>query len=146
MTGSGSPLHFWKSSDGGVTWKSSQFPFYGTGPLVVDPTNPRIMLAGTFRSTDGGQTWNPTNASREIQPAFALSSAGLVYATAPITSDAFLAKFLPDGKTLVFSTYFGGMGNDTGQGIALDASGNIWITGSTSSYDLPLRLALFSTS
>jgi hypothetical protein len=30
------------------------------------------------------------------------------------------------------------MGNDTGQGIALDASGNIWIAGSTSSYDLPV--------
>ncbi len=138
VTGSGSPLNFWKSSDGGVTWKSSQFPFFGTGPLVVDPTNPQIMIAGTFRSTDGGETWHPTNASREIQPAFAPSTTGLVYATAPITSDAFLAKFLPDGKTLVFSTYFGGMGNDTGQGIALDASGNIWITGSTSSYDLPM--------
>jgi hypothetical protein len=138
VTGSGSPLNFWKSSDGGVTWKSSQFPFYGTGPLVVDPTHPQIMLAGTFRSSDGGQTWHPTNASRVIQPAFAPSSSGLVYATAPITSDAFLAKFLPDGKTLVFSTYFGGMGNDTGQGIALSASGDIWITGSTSSYDLPV--------
>ena len=138
VTGSGSPLNFWKSSDGGVTWKSSQFPFYGTGSLVVDPANPQIMLAGTYRSTDGGETWHPTNASRQIQPAFALSSTGLVYATAPITSDAFLAKFLPDGKTLVFSTYFGGMGNDTGQGIALDASGDVWITGSTSSYDLPV--------
>jgi Beta-propeller repeat len=65
------------------------------------------------------------------------ASADLVYAVAPISSDAFVAKFLPDGKTLVFSTYFGGMGDDTGQGIALDASGDIWITGSTSSYDLP---------
>jgi hypothetical protein len=142
------PYNFWKSSDGGVTWKSYPFPFepIGTLAVVVDPTNPEIMLAGSFRSTDGGQTWNPTNASRVIQPVFAPSSAGLVYAAAPITSDAFLAKFLPDGETLVFSTYFGGMGNDSGQGIALDASGNIWITGSTSSYDLPVTPGAFQNT
>jgi hypothetical protein len=129
---------FWKSADGGATWTSYPCPADSLSALAVDPANPRIMLAGPFRSTDGGQTWSPTNVSRDIQPAFALSSAGLIYATAPITSDAFLAKFLSDGKTLVWSTYFGGMGNETGQGIALDASGNIWIAGSTSSYDLPV--------
>jgi len=128
----------WKSADGGVTWTSSPSPADSLSILAVDPANPQIMLAGAFRSTDGGQTWSPTNASRDIQPVFSRSSAGLIYATAPITSDAFVAKFRPDGKTLVFSTYFGGMGNDTGQGIALDPSGNIWIVGSTSSYDLPV--------
>ncbi|MGD0666151.1 MAG: SBBP repeat-containing protein [Bryobacteraceae bacterium] len=136
-------LRFWKSSDGGTTWTSYPCPADSLGVLSVDPANPQIMLAGEFRSTNGGQTWSPTNVSRDIQAVFAPSSAGLVYATAPITSDAFVAKFLPDGKTLVFSTYFGGMGNDTGQGIALDASGNIWITGSTSSYDLPVTPGAF---
>lgn len=131
-------VRFWKSGDGGATWTSYPCPADTLGVLAVDPANPQIMLAGEFRSTDGGQTWSPTNVSRDLRPVFASSSAGLVYATAPITSDAFVAKFLPDGKTLVFSTYFGGMGNDTGQGIALDPSGNIWIAGSTSSYDLPV--------
>jgi photosystem II stability/assembly factor-like uncharacterized protein len=128
----------WKSADGGATWTSSPSPADSESVLAVDPANSQIMLAGAFRSTDGGQTWSPTNVSRDIEPAFAPSAAGLVYATAPITTDAFLAKFLPDGKTVVFSTYFGGMGNDTGQGIALDSSGNICITGSTSSFDLPV--------
>ena len=111
----------WKSADGGATWTSYPSPADSLSVLAVDPANPQIMLAGAFRSTDGGQTWSPTNLSRDVQPAFAPSSAGLVYAIAPIATDAFLAKFLPDGRTLVFSTYFGGMGNDTGQGIALDA-------------------------
>ena len=142
----GAALQFWKSGDGGATWMSYQFPAGQGGLLTVDPANPQIMLAGAFRSTDSGQTWRPTNASREIRPVFAPSSGALVYATAPITSDAFLAKFLPDGKTLAFSTYFGGMGNDTGQGIALDAAGNIWITGSTSSYDLPATPGSFQNT
>ena len=137
---------FWKSADGGATWTSYPCPADSLSVLAVDPANPQIMLAGAYRTTDGGQTWSPTNVSRDIQPVFAPSSAGLVYATAPITSDAFLAKFLPDGKTLVFSTYFGGMGNDTGQGIALDASGNIWIAGSTSSYDLPVTPGAFQST
>jgi hypothetical protein len=138
------PLLFWKSADGDATWNSYPFPGGSfAGPLAVDPNDPLIMLAGAFRSADGGQTWQPTNASRAIQPVFASSSSGIVYAAAPITSDAFLAKFLPDGQTLVFSTYFGGMGNDTGQGIALDASGNIWITGSMLSYDLPVTRGAF---
>ena len=61
-----------------------------------------------------------------------------MYASGPITSDIFLAKFAPDGKTLKFATYFGGMGNETAAGVQLDASGNIWVTGSTSSFDLPV--------
>jgi hypothetical protein len=134
---------FWKSTDGGATWTSNPCPADSLSVLAVDPANSRIMLAGTFRSTDGGQTWSSTNVSRDIQPSFAPSSPGLVYATAPITTDAFVAKFRPDGRTLVFSTYFGGMGNDTGQGLALDGAGNIWIAGSTSSYDLPVTQGAF---
>jgi photosystem II stability/assembly factor-like uncharacterized protein len=134
---------FWRSADGGNTWTSNPCPADVLSVLSVDPLNPQNMLAGAFHSPDGGQSWSPTNVSRDIQTAFAPSSAGLVYAIAPITSDAFVAKFLPDGKTLVFSTYFGGMGNDTGQAIALDSSGNIWIAGSTSSYDLPVTPGAF---
>ncbi len=136
----------WKSADGGATWTSYPSPADSLSVLAVDPANPQIMLAGAFRSTDGGQTWSPTNVSRDIQPVYSPSSAGLVYAVAPITTDAFLAKFLPDGKTLAFSTYFGGMGNDTGQGIAIDDSGNIWIVGSTSSYDLPVTPGAFEST
>ena len=65
---------------------------------------------------------------------------------APLTSDAFLAKFLPDGKTLVFATYFGGMGNESAGSIALDASGNIWIAGGTSSYDLPVTPGAYQST
>jgi len=137
------PVFFWKSTDGGATWTSTELPPGASGPLVIDPANPLIMLSGAFRTIDGGQTWQPTNASRSIQPVFAASSNGVVYAAAPITSDAFLAKFLPDGQTLVFSTYLGGMGNDVGQSIALDAAGNIWIAGSTSSHDLPVTQGAF---
>jgi hypothetical protein len=40
---------------------------------------------------------------------------------------------------LVYSTYLGGSGFDAGTGIALDAAGNIYVTGTTQSTNFPLQ-------
>ncbi len=52
--------------------------------------------------------------------------------------DAFVAKLSPDGSALVYSTYVGGNGHDTGSAIAVDADGNAYITGATRSLNFPL--------
>jgi Abnormal spindle-like microcephaly-assoc'd, ASPM-SPD-2-Hydin/Beta-propeller repeat len=57
--------------------------------------------------------------------------------------DAFVTKFDPSGSNLVFSTYLGGGGEDQAFGIALDASGNIYVTGGTHSADFPTTPAAF---
>jgi hypothetical protein len=46
-------------------------------------------------------------------------------------SEVFVTKFSADGSTVLFSTYLGTPGSDTGQGIALDPAGNMYVTGST---------------
>jgi hypothetical protein len=51
--------------------------------------------------------------------------------------DAFVSKFDPNGN-LVFSTFFGGTGNEMAKAIALDPLGNITIAGVTTSTNLPL--------
>jgi hypothetical protein len=52
--------------------------------------------------------------------------------------DAFVAKVDPAG-TLVYSGFIGGSGDDFGNAIAVDAAGNAYVTGSTtSSSDFPL--------
>ncbi|MFX1252509.1 MAG: SBBP repeat-containing protein [Promethearchaeota archaeon] len=51
--------------------------------------------------------------------------------------DAFVAKFSTEGRTLVFSTYLGGSGEEIGDAIAVDATGNIVIVGETTSSDFP---------
>ena len=47
--------------------------------------------------------------------------------------DAFVAKLNPTGSAITYSTYIGGSGQDGGFGVALDNSGNAYVTGSTNS-------------
>jgi hypothetical protein len=58
----------------------------------------------------------------------------------------FVAKFAPDAKTLIFSTYLGGtQGGDYGFGLALDSSGNAFVVGYTGSNDFPVTSGAFQT-
>lgn len=54
--------------------------------------------------------------------------------------DTFVTKVSPQGA-LVYSSYLGGSGEDFGNGIALDTAGNVYVTGSTTSEDFPVRNA-----
>jgi hypothetical protein len=51
--------------------------------------------------------------------------------------DAFVAKLNPARSALIFSTYLGGAGIDSGNGIAIDGSG-VYVTGSTTSANFPV--------
>ncbi len=73
---------------------------------------------------------------------------------APYPTDAFVAKINPLGAVgtqLLFSTYFGGVGNETGPGIAIDSgAANIYLTGetntgatSTTLFNLPTGIVPF---
>ena len=64
--------HVLRSDDGGATWSdtSSGLPAGsfddGVRALLVDPSNPATVYAGTrgagaFRTTDGGATWSAIN-------------------------------------------------------------------------------------
>jgi hypothetical protein len=53
------------------------------------------------------------------------------------TTDGFVTKLDPTGSALVYSTYLGGSESDHGRGIAVDSSGNAYVTGWTRSIDFP---------
>ncbi|GAA0341645.1 SBBP repeat-containing protein [Actinoallomurus spadix] len=52
-------------------------------------------------------------------------------------TDAFVTALGPTGGALVYSTYLGGARDDQGDGIAVDASGDAFVTGATDSRNFP---------
>jgi hypothetical protein len=51
--------------------------------------------------------------------------------------DAFVTMVNPAGSALIYSSYLGGSTSDVGLGIAVDAAGNVYVAGTTSSLDFP---------
>ncbi|MBX3080240.1 MAG: SBBP repeat-containing protein [Anaerolineae bacterium] len=61
-----------------------------------------------------------------------------VQGTKASQNDVFVTKMNTTGNALIYSTYLGGSGNDYGYGIAVDSSGNAYITGQTNSTNFPV--------
>ena len=86
-----------------------------------------------------GQTFSANFPTTEnaFQAAFAggtcVSAASVIYPC----GNAFVTKLNAAGSALVYSTYLGGSGGDSGSGIAVDSSGNAYVTGSTGSTNFP---------
>ena len=105
-------------------------------------------------------------AAAEFGKALAVDAAGNVYLSGgtrsnnfPVTpgafqttlrggSDAFVLKLNPAGDQLVYSTYLGGTREEgfEGGGLALDASGQAYVTGVTDSLDFPTSRVTFQRS
>lgn len=61
------------------------------------------------------------------------------------TPDAFVTKLNSTGSALVYSTFVGGSGDDRGYAMAIDSTGEAFITGKTSSADFPATTGAFQT-
>jgi len=58
-----------------------------------------------------------------------------------ITTNAFLAEISSDGASLLHTAVFGGLRMDVGNGVTLDAAGNIYVVGTVSSTNFPVTPA-----
>lgn len=110
-------------------------------PLIIDP----VLVYSTFLGGAGGDggfsvavdaSGNAFVAGTTGSNAFPVSNP-LQPARAG-NLDIFVTKMNAAGNALVYSTYLGGAGSDVAFGIALDASGNAYITGRTSSTNFPV--------
>ena len=62
------------------------------------------------------------------------------------TANVFVSKFDPTGATLSWSTYLGGSGTDASVGIAVDAAGDTFVAGTTTSGDFPTSSSAFQAT
>jgi len=111
-----------------------------TKPLIIDP----VLTYSTYLGGNGHDSgWG-----------IAVDTAGNAYVTGMTSSsdfptvnplqpgfgggyDVFVSKLNAAGSALVYSTYLGGSDDDFGSGIAVDTTGNAFVTGSTASLDFP---------
>lgn len=119
----------------------------------LDPTGTRVLYL-TFLGGNGG----------DVATRIAVDADGNAYVTGSTTSSdfpavpnlvgahllpgghAFVTKLNAAGTALVYSALIGGSGTDAASGIALDAAGNAYITGTTSSADFSVSPGAFQTS
>jgi RHS repeat-associated protein len=100
-------------------------------PVVIDPSISFSTYLGGSASdgpnaiavTPGGSSYiigTTTSSNFPVLNGLQTSNAG--------ASDVFVSKFSPTGS-LVWSTYLGGPGNDSGNAIATDAAGDVFLAG-----------------
>ena len=91
-----------------------------------------VYVAGVTASTDFPTTPDAVQPAPSTTDAAARNAAGL--------SDVFLVKMdlkVPGAGGLVYSTYLGGAGVETSEGMVLDRAGNVYLAGRTTSGDFP---------
>src|SRR5215469_16070024 len=94
--------------------------------IAVDTTGSAYVVGGTC-STDF-----------PAKNAFQSSLAANCAATPNSDLSAFVSKLSPDGSTLIYSTFLGGSDGAQALAIALDSSGNAYVTGTSSGLHFPL--------
>jgi hypothetical protein len=134
--------------------ESRDFPTTGGGDAQIGGNEDAFV---TKLSAEGSQMLYSTylgGSSNEVGFGIALGSSGNAYvagatssrdfptttgawdATRGGTQDAFATRLSPEGS-LVYSTYLGGSLEDEVLGIAVDAAGSAYLTGTTTSADFP---------
>jgi hypothetical protein len=127
------------------TYFGGGFPAGATaigGGIAVDPAGSLVNMYFT------GTTNMPKGPGPNGEPGFPLQNAQqscldeasttACTVSGATNTDAFVAKINPNTGSvstgsLVYSTYLGGSGNETGNAISVDTSGNAYVTGSTNS-------------
>ncbi len=110
-------------------------------PLVIDP----VISYSTYLGGAGFDSGHGIAVDSQGNAYITGETNSLDFPTVPPYEDAFgggynifVMKLNPAGTALIYSTTIGGSGDEYGNGIAVDASGNTYVTGVTNSKNFPI--------
>jgi hypothetical protein len=114
---------------------------------VATPTGSPFNTSGQAAATDSAGDLYVTGSTEStnfpVKAAYETAPAKVQGGTPP---SAFVTKFAPDGKSVIFSTYLGGtVGSDQASSIAVDSNGNAIVVGTTGSNDFPVTSGAYQT-
>jgi hypothetical protein len=136
------------SSDFSTTLGAVQPAFGGVSDTFVTKLNPAgsALLYSTYlggSGEDGGfglavdNAGNVYIAGKAASPNFPTTPGAVQPTFGGGPFDAFVTKLNPAGSALLHSTYLGSGRDDDGFGLAVDSTGNVYVTGMTESHDFP---------
>lgn len=109
-------------------------------PLIIDPLIYSTFLGKEFADETSGMHVNSDGSvylsGATVNSDFPTTTGAYNTIFAGVR-DIFITKFNPTGNNILFSTFFGGNSTDQSAHLSVDANGNLYITGITSSQDLP---------
>ena len=140
-----SDARFIRSNDGGLTWTELPSPPIGRG-MIVDPTVPSTLyvyggIGGIQRSRDSGLTWATVSNGLNNRDVMSLAKDpnGVLWAGSELGTNTYVMRISGDATNLLSSVIFSGAESTRLGAMTLNSSGEILLTGSTSSADLPLE-------
>ncbi|WP_309495418.1 SBBP repeat-containing protein [Mechercharimyces sp. CAU 1602] len=143
------PTHFQLNKDDSIGFAIANEMYDPTMLLVIDPVVfYSTYLGGTEADIGNGIT---VDSSRSAYVTGVTDSADFPTTTGAFQTinmgggDVFVSKLNVAGSSLVYSTLVGGTGGDIGRSIAVDATGNTYVTGQTSSTNYPVTSGAFQT-
>jgi hypothetical protein len=115
-------------------------------PLVIDPTLQTSTVLGGAGPDAGyaisvdtqGNTYVAGTTESGDFPTSAPLQTALSGAAGVPSADVFVSKISPDGAKLIWSTYLGGGGRDTGFSVVAAGDGTVYVSGVTESPDFPV--------
>jgi hypothetical protein len=137
------PSRFEKQGD---IWKIAVGNYDKTKELIIDPLIYSTYIGGTDNDYGSNITVDATGHTYVTGDAKSTDydvTAGAFQTTNGGVYDVFVTKLSPTGSSLVYSTYIGGSNNESGYGIAVDGSGNAYVTGGTGSTDYDVTTGAF---
>ena len=107
-------------------------------PLIIDPVlNYSTYFGGSARDLPASIAVDAARNAYVLSTTFSADFPATTAPASPTAPDVVISKISADGQTLLWSTYLTGSGDDRGAQIRTDASGNVYIGGSTNSPDFP---------